>query len=213
MIDRSNILKWFTTTRFNSTGATPGDLFLICISEFSDVPLFGGDSLREWPTFMVWDHVRKTMEDFTPVRTEIKRGRDFIGVGVGAVIIDQNNQILLLMRRKAPEIEHWTIPGGTVEFGETVENAILRELEEEIGVPCTIERLLGVTNHILPAEQKHWVSPAFLCHIVSGVPENREPDAHSQMQWFPLDELPSKITLTTAKALDFYRNYLRQNNR
>jgi 8-oxo-dGTP diphosphatase len=148
------------------------------------------------------------MEDFIPLRPEIKRGRDFIGVGVGAVIVDEHRQILLLLRRKAPEIDHWTIPGGTVEFGETLEDAILRELREEIGVACIIDRLLGVTNHILSAEQKHWVSPAFLVHITSGVPENKEPAAHAEMQWYPIEGLPTKITLTTAKALDYYRQYL-----
>jgi 8-oxo-dGTP diphosphatase len=132
-----------------------------------------------------------------------RRGKDFIGVGVGAVVINAAGEILLLLRKKAPEIGHWTIPGGTVEFGETLEHAIIRELEEEIGVPCEIDCILGITNHILPLEGTHWVAPAFLVHPVSGQPTNREPETHEEMRWFPPSSLPERITLTTAKAVEY----------
>ena len=128
-----------------------------------------------------------------------KAGRDFVGVGVGAVVVNEG-KILLLLRKKAPEEGSWTIPGGKVEFGETVENAILREVKEEIGAEATIVRALGVTNHILAAEGTHWVSPRFLVELTSQ-PKNMEPHSHADMQWFDFDELPKNVTLTTQKAL------------
>lgn len=76
-------------------------------------------------------------------------GRDHVGVGVGTIVVDAG-RVLLLKRKKEPEAGLWGIQGGAVEFGETVEAAARRELEEELGVGCEIVGLLGVTDHILP---------------------------------------------------------------
>jgi len=138
----------------------------------------------------------------------MKRGKDYIGVGVGAVIVNDKDEILLLCRNKAPEIGSWTIPGGTVEFGEKVEDTILREIEEELGVNSEIITLLGVTNHILTEEKTHWVSPAFLIRITGGEPRNMEPHSHSDLNWFPINNLPSNVTMTTSVALKNYKKYL-----
>lgn len=46
----------------------------------------------------------------------MKPGKDYIGVGCGAVILNKNNEILLQLRNKAPEKEYWSIPGGKVEM-------------------------------------------------------------------------------------------------
>ena len=130
---------------------------------------------------------------------QLKAGRDYIGVGVGAVIL-RDKKILLLLRNKSPESGCWTIPGGKVEFGETVEEAILREVQEEIGAEGRIIAPLGVTNHILKEEGVHFVSPRFLISII-GEPKNMEPASHSEMKWFPIDNLPENVTITTQKAL------------
>lgn len=129
----------------------------------------------------------------------MKAGRDYIGVGVGAVIIE-NDAVLLLKRRKSPEAGYWSIPGGRVEFGETVEAAIVRELKEELGCDATVVRHLGVTNHIVEDEGLHWVSPRFLVEI-SGEPQNLEPDVHDDVRWFKASKLPTKLTKTTRAAL------------
>lgn len=138
----------------------------------------------------------------------MKRGKDYIGVGVGAVIINDSNEILLLLRSKEPEVGRWTIPGGTVEFFETVENAIIREVKEEIDITVKIVDLLGVTNHIVHNEGLHWVSPAFLVNIEAGTPKNMEPDKHSEMRWFPISDLPENVTITTQKALANFLKYI-----
>ena len=132
----------------------------------------------------------------------LKAGKDYIGVGVGAVIL-RDNQILLFLRKKAPESGYWTIPGGKVEFGETVEEAIIREVKEEVGVEGRIVAPLGVTNHIVKEEQTHFVAPRFLLQII-GEPKNMEPNSHSEMAWFPIDKLPENVTMTTQKALSAF---------
>lgn len=137
----------------------------------------------------------------------IIKGVDYIGVGVGAVIINSEDEILLVKRLKDPEKGFWTIPGGSVEFGETIENAIVREVEEEIGVKVRIVTLLGITNHIIKEEKRHWVSPAFLTKIISGEPGNKEPHSHEEMRWFPLNCIPGNSTITTKAAIEFYKSY------
>jgi 8-oxo-dGTP diphosphatase len=136
----------------------------------------------------------------------LQPGKDYIGVGVGAMITRQD-EVLLLERVKEPEAGYWSIQGGAVEFGEPIEEAVRREVAEELGVNCEIITLLGVTNHILPEQAIHWVSPVFWVKIAAGHPYNREPDKHRDLRWFSLTHLPDRLTLTTQQALRFWQEY------
>jgi 8-oxo-dGTP diphosphatase len=131
----------------------------------------------------------------------MKRGVDAIGVAVAAVITDDEANYLLLQRTKAPDAGHWSIPGGTVEFSETVERALKRELEEELGIEVDIVQLLRVTNYIHQENTVHWVIPTFLVKITAGTPVNKEPATHAQMKWFAKDDLPENITKTAALGI------------
>ena len=55
-------------------------------------------------------------------------------IGVGAVVFNKSNEILLVKRGNPPGEDMWSIPGGLVEVGETLEHATLRELAEETGI-------------------------------------------------------------------------------
>lgn len=139
------------------------------------------------------------------MRNELVSGKDYIGVGVGALII-KNNEVLLLLRNKEPEAGSWTIIGGKVEFGERIEDAVLREVREEIGVEGKIVANLGVTNHIMEVEKIHYVSTRFLVEI-EGKPYNVEINSHKDMKWFNVDKLPDNITLTTKEALQAFEDF------
>ena len=139
------------------------------------------------------------------------QGKDYIGVGCGAVILNEKNELLLQLRNKAPEKEYWSIPGGKLELFETFEEAVKREVKEEIGVDVRVVDLLGICDHIIKNEEKHWVSPSFLCKIVAGEPQIMEPAKHLDMQWFSLDHLPDKITITTQEAVKNYQKYKLKN--
>lgn len=125
-------------------------------------------------------------------------------VGVGAVILSEDHQsILLVKRKKAPEAGYWSLPGGKVDYMETIETAIIREIKEELNVDIIIEKLLCVTDHILPEEKAHWVAPTFLTSIEKGQLINNEPHALADVKWFNLNSLPEKLTLTTKNALKY----------
>lgn len=135
------------------------------------------------------------------------QGKDYIGVGCGAFIINDKGELLLQLRNKAPEKEYWSIPGGRVELFETFEEAVKREVKEETGVEVEIISLLGICDHIIKNEERHWVSPSYLCKIVEGEPQILEPTKHLDMKWFSLDKLPEKITITTKDAIRNYKKY------
>ncbi len=135
------------------------------------------------------------------------QGKDYIGVGCGAFIINDKGELLLQLRNKAPEKEYWSIPGGRVELFETFEEAVKREVKEETGVEVEVISLLGICDHIIKNEERHWVSPSYLCKIIEGEPQILEPTKHLDMKWFALNKLPERITITTQAAIRNYKKY------
>ena len=77
-------------------------------------------------------------------------GKDYIGVGVGAVVLNDLGEVLLILRRKEPEADKWTIPGGAVEWFEKCADAIKRECLEEVGVNVVVSDLVRRIVHRYP---------------------------------------------------------------
>lgn len=126
-------------------------------------------------------------------------------VGAGVLLVDERQRALLTLCRAAPEAGCWSILGGKVDFLETVKDCAVREAYEEAGVRIEIERLLCITDHLLPEENQHWVSPSYLARIVEGQAYNREPHKSEEMRWLGLDELPGNLTMTARNAIAAYR--------
>lgn len=132
-------------------------------------------------------------------------GRDYIGVGVGGILSNGRQQILLLRRNKEPEAGKWSIPGGTIEYGEHAEEALIREMREETGIRCRVFSFLGFCNYIL--SDRHWISLFFVVEKLDTEcnPINKEPDKHSDMRWFDLEALPEEVTNNSQKAIALYK--------
>jgi 8-oxo-dGTP diphosphatase len=129
-------------------------------------------------------------------------------VGAGVLLVDERKRVLLTLRKAAPEAGCWSILGGKVDFLETVQDCAIREAYEEAGVRISIQRLLCITDHLLPAENQHWVSPSYLAQILEGEAYNREPHKSEDLRWFGLDELPVNLTMTARNAIAAYRSLL-----
>ena len=126
-------------------------------------------------------------------------------VGVGVLLTDQQGRILLTLRKRPPEANHWSIVGGKLDYLEPLEACAIREAEEEVGVKITIERLLCVTDHCLPAEDQHWVAPAYLGRVLTGTAYNCEPDKTAEVRWFAPTDLPANLTMTARNAIRAFR--------
>ena len=125
-------------------------------------------------------------------------------VGVGVLILDHRHRALLTLRKLPPEAGSWSIVGGKLEYLETLHDCALREALEEVGLAISIEALLCVTDHLLPQESQHWVSPAYLGRVAGGCAKNCEPRKTRQVRWFPLDQLPPNLTMTARNAINAY---------
>ncbi|HKV62797.1 MAG TPA: NUDIX domain-containing protein [Candidatus Acidoferrum sp.] len=125
-------------------------------------------------------------------------------VGVGVLILDHHSRALLTLRKRPPEAGSWSIVGGKLEYLETLHDCAVREALEEVGVTVSIEALLCVTDHLLPQENQHWVSPAYFGRVTSGRAKNCEPTKTREVRWFPLDQLPPNLTMTARNAIAAY---------
>ena len=134
-------------------------------------------------------------------------GKDYIGVGVGAMVFDGAGRVFMAQRGPQAKNERgsWEFPGGTVEFGERLEEAIRREFREEYGMAIDIGELLGISDHILPDERQHWVSPTYIARHAGGEPRILEPQKCAAIGWFALDALPAPLSLVTVDGLRWYR--------
>ncbi len=136
----------------------------------------------------------------------MKRGVDYIGVGVGAILVDDRGRLFLARRGPGAKNERglWEFPGGSVELGERLAEALQREMREEYGVEIAVGELVDVVDHILPAEGQHWVSPTYLCKITSGEPRILEPSKCTEIGWFDPQAVPGDLTVITRENLEHY---------
>ena len=129
-------------------------------------------------------------------------GKDYIGVGVGAVVWDTRGRVFLAKRGPGARNEPgtWEFPGGTVLYGELLEDAVCREFVEEYGITIEVTSQLGAFDHILfgAREHEHWVSVTYLAQYSGGEPRIREPSKCSEIGWFVPGALPSPLSAITS---------------
>jgi 8-oxo-dGTP diphosphatase len=112
-------------------------------------------------------------------------------IAVGAVIWNENREIVLIRRGKPPRKGDWSIPGGHVEWGETLREAILREAFEETGlnveILAAIETLDSITRDEAGTVIRHYVLADFTARAVSG--ELKAGSDAQDARWVPFDRL------------------------
>lgn len=126
----------------------------------------------------------------------MKEGRGPL-LTVDVIIRRKDGSIVLIKRRNPPFKDLYAIPGGFVEYGETVEAAALREAKEETGLDIKILRLVGVYSDPHRDPRGHVVSIAYLAEEVGGElkPSTDAKEAKS------FKEIPSKLAFDHQKIL------------
>ena len=104
---------------------------------------------------------------------------------VGAVVVDEG-RLLLIRRGHGPAAGEWSVPGGRVERGETLAEAVVRELREETSLEGLCEELIGWVERIGPGH--HYVILDFAARVLDPVEPQAGDDA-AEAAWVPLDEV------------------------
>ena len=121
------------------------------------------------------------MTDLEPHTPEPPRFR----IGVFAVI-EREGRYLLAHRS---DIDWWNLPGGGLEYDETVEEGLAREIREEIGAEIGVARLVGVYSK----PRKREVVLTFLCHLTAHSPEPHDSEEVRAVAWFLPDDVPTNL--------------------
>jgi len=110
-----------------------------------------------------------------------------IVVGVGAVVWNELGELLLVRRANPPRQLEWSLPGGRLESGETLREALRREIREETGVEAEIHELVDVAELQDPERATQYVLIDFTARAASQVP-TASSDAQ-EARWFSLRDI------------------------
>ncbi len=136
-----------------------------------------------------------------------EKGRE---VAVDGVILNGKNEVLLVLRDHNPFKGYWVLPGGHVKRWETVEDALRREMLEEVGCEVEIIRLIGVFSDP-NRDPRGLVSVAFLAKLKNqNIKLNNESKEYG---WFPINKLPEKIGFDHREIIKRLDIILNDNNK
>jgi len=126
-----------------------------------------------------------------------------VKIGLGIVIL-RDGKILLGERIAGHGAGNFQIPGGHLEFGESLEDGAKREAKEETGLDVEIKKIISVSNDI--AYDKHYVTIGFLAESFTGKPQNAEPEKSQNWQWYETNNLPSPIFHHSKRVIENWLN-------
>ena len=132
-----------------------------------------------------------------------------VGAGLGVILI-REGKILLGMRHPDPDKAGsafkisgaWCLPGGKLEFGETLEEGAIREVNEETGI--TIKNPKVISIHNCKNEHAHFVTAGIISEEWEGEAQVMEPDEIIEWKWFDIDDLPHPRYFPSFEVIENY---------
>lgn len=117
---------------------------------------------------------------------------------VAAIIFNNKGEVLLQRRR---DVGTWGVISGHVEFGESVTEAILREVQEETDTTASIKRLIGIYSSPLSQTYQYtgrtvqYVTSYFEVDLLADIPPHFSNEETAELRYFPIDAIPAELAL------------------
>ena len=123
------------------------------------------------------------------------------------ILLKKDNAILLLKRSATSSFapNHYSLPGGRIEKNETFRQALVREVQEELGITINESQLTFTHSFYRKGTENELVAFIFECRQWQGDIINREPAKHSQLEWFDINNLPSPLIPAHQSALSLIK--------
>ncbi len=139
----------------------------------------------------------------------MKKGEDYIGVSVIYLCHDGKGNILFNKRSQncRDEKGNWDIGGGGLDFGDTVEGTLRKEIKEEYCTNVLSFEFLGYrdVHRVNEGNKTHWVALDFLVLVDRDSVGNGEPHKFDKLGWFTLDTLPAPLHSQLPKFFELYK--------
>lgn len=128
-------------------------------------------------------------------------------VGIG-IFVFKDGMFIMGCRKGAHGEGTWSVPGGHLEFGETIIEGAKREVQEESGLRITNVKVAGITNDIFESEGKHYITIWVTSNWKSGKARITEPDKFLDLQWRDFETLPKNLFLPWKQLMksDFFES-------
>lgn len=147
------------------------------------------------------------------MNTPMKKGIDCTGVSIVYFCHDGHGNVLMAKRNKNTRDEHgmWDIGAGGLEFGDTVENTLRKEIKEEYCTDVLSFEFLGYRDVHREHEGKktHWIALDFKVFIDRKQVANGEPQKFDELRWFTLDTMPVQMHSQIPNFLRLYMDRLK----
>ncbi|WP_341779228.1 NUDIX hydrolase [Levilactobacillus sp. HBUAS70063] len=139
--------------------------------------------------------------------------RPLILNAAGAILVNDRQEVLLNLRT---DTHNWSLPGGYLEYGETFDQACVREYKEDAGLDVEIVKPLGLFDQGFTTypngDQTQVISRLYLVKPVGGHTLQTATDETLDLQYFPFDQLPPLLNQQTADMLAAGRDYFAAQN-
>ncbi|WP_125762529.1 NUDIX hydrolase [Companilactobacillus hulinensis] len=126
----------------------------------------------------------------------------------GAILVNSANEVLLNLRT---DTHNWSLPGGYLEYGETFEQACVREYKEDAGIDVEIVEPLGIFDQGFTkypnGDETQVISRLYLVKQVGGHELTEATNETLDLKYFPLDNLPPLLNQQNADMLEAARKY------
>lgn len=134
-------------------------------------------------------------------------GKKYPKVGIGVMIHNDKEEILIGLRKGSHGSGEWSFPGGHLEFGETIFETARRETLEEVGLEIDDFELISVADEMryIKTDGKHFLNIGVIGKYKGGTPKVMEPDKCLEWKWCSFENLPKNLLEGTELVLNNYK--------